>query len=381
LVQHHYDDGTDETLSLYRVSRRPWSYVTLGDLRIRPLKLHQMVIGAAMAFALTPPLRAAEPASTPLALVIGNSAYMVLPRLGMCGASARIVSAALQHAGFQVTDGMDLSNGEMAGAITRFAARLAAAPGTNGVLYICGYAVDLEGRDFLLPVSARMERETDVLSQGIPAKSLLDAMGRSGTPVGLVLLDAVPMTKAATSLQLETLTQLPRQTVSFAGAADKAPVSDTPSPFATAIATALGSPPIEVGAMLQAIGAGFGGGPDALTLGPPARPAWLVGGQTIAVAPAIPPPAAPAATRAPVPEIEAAAPEEDQLSQRDRRRIQAALWRMGYYAGRINGHFRADTRAAILRYQEAIGADKLGTLTPEQSARLLTVTDTSVPRR
>ena len=59
------------------------------------------------------------------------------------------------------------------------------------------------------------------------------------------------------------------------------------------------------------------------------------------------------------------------MTEADRRRIQAALSRLGYYAGQVDGIFGADTRAAIRRFQHEIGADMTGRITPEQSARLL----------
>ena len=59
------------------------------------------------------------------------------------------------------------------------------------------------------------------------------------------------------------------------------------------------------------------------------------------------------------------------MTDADRRRIQAALLRLGYYDKQADGIFGADTRAAIRRFQHEISADMTGVITPEQSARLL----------
>ena len=325
----------------------------------------RLIAGATVACVLTSLTRAAEPAATPLALVIGNATYSSLPPLPACSGSARIVSTALQHAGFDVTEGADLTNGEMGAAIGRFTAKLNALPPRNGILYICGYAVDLEGRDFLLPASARLERETDALSQGLAARSVLGAIDRSSTPVGLVLLDAVSLSKNGADLHMGALAQLPRRNVSFAAASTAAPLPEGPSPFAGAVSAALGSPPIEVGAMLQAMSTRLGGTPDTLAIGAPSDPAWLIAAPPVAAAaPATVPASGAAATSA-------AAPQEEQLTAADRRRLQVALSQMGYYTGKIDGRFGAEMRTAIRRYQQQIGADAVGRLTPDQTARLI----------
>lgn len=59
------------------------------------------------------------------------------------------------------------------------------------------------------------------------------------------------------------------------------------------------------------------------------------------------------------------------MTEADRRRVQAALAVLGYYDGRIDGQFGAETRAAIRRFQHEIGANMTGHLTPEQAGRLV----------
>ncbi|MBX6322346.1 MAG: peptidoglycan-binding protein, partial [Rhodospirillaceae bacterium] len=59
------------------------------------------------------------------------------------------------------------------------------------------------------------------------------------------------------------------------------------------------------------------------------------------------------------------------LSREDRRRIQSELQRLGYYDGSIDGDFGPGTRAAVRRYQEDIGEEATGQLTPAQAMRLL----------
>jgi peptidoglycan hydrolase-like protein with peptidoglycan-binding domain len=58
------------------------------------------------------------------------------------------------------------------------------------------------------------------------------------------------------------------------------------------------------------------------------------------------------------------------MTAAERRRVQIDLAQLGYYDGRIDGVFGANTRAAIRRYQHELRADMTGTLTPDQAARL-----------
>lgn len=54
----------------------------------------------------------------------------------------------------------------------------------------------------------------------------------------------------------------------------------------------------------------------------------------------------------------------------ERRGVQEALTRVGYYAGGIDGIFRPETRAAIRRFQHELGVEMTGVITGAQAARL-----------
>jgi peptidoglycan hydrolase-like protein with peptidoglycan-binding domain len=65
-------------------------------------------------------------------------------------------------------------------------------------------------------------------------------------------------------------------------------------------------------------------------------------------------------------------PAEAGMSVAERRQMQAALRRLDYYRGPVDGTFGPRTRAAIRRFQRAIRAETTGTLTAEQANRLVT---------
>ena len=59
------------------------------------------------------------------------------------------------------------------------------------------------------------------------------------------------------------------------------------------------------------------------------------------------------------------------MSEADRRLVQAALQRLDYYKGPLDGIFGPLTRAAIRRFQrQDIGSEPTGHLTADQANRL-----------
>jgi hydrogenase-4 component B len=64
-------------------------------------------------------------------------------------------------------------------------------------------------------------------------------------------------------------------------------------------------------------------------------------------------------------------PVEAEMSAPDRRKVQAALQRLGYDPGPVDGVFGPLTRAAIRRFQQDRGDQATGSLTGEQASRLI----------
>jgi peptidoglycan hydrolase-like protein with peptidoglycan-binding domain len=61
------------------------------------------------------------------------------------------------------------------------------------------------------------------------------------------------------------------------------------------------------------------------------------------------------------------------MSAANRRQIQEALRRLNYYRGQADGIFGRQTRAAIRRFQQTIGAETTGRLTADQANRLVSI--------
>jgi Putative peptidoglycan binding domain/Caspase domain len=311
------------------------------------------------------------------ALVIGNATYGALPPMPACLMSVHAIAAALRGIGFQVTEREDVSSGGIDAAIAEFARQLLANPASSAVIYSCGYVTAFNDRPFMLPVSARITRPADVLTQGVLAKTLIDVLAQGGAGASILAIDAVPMPEGPAKLGLDALSQvnLPDGLGLIAVSQSKPP--DAPTPLATALIASLRGPEVQTGPLLDAVQQQISEGKQGslAALRAPVAPGFLAGAP-----PPPPPPTAPPvqAMLAPVrpPPVAPSAPPvtmpaDELMTDPDRRSVQAALVRLGYYPGPIDGIFGSDSRAAIRRYQHELGAEMTGRLTATQASRLV----------
>lgn len=323
---------------------------------------------------------AAEPARQ--AVVIGNAAYVNLPPLPGCETSARLAAAGLKRAGFEVTLLANPANARIGAAFATLAE--AAGPGVRVAAYVCGYVSSLGGRMFLLPVNAAVTQDSEVLSQGVVARVPFGAVAGPNVAAGLLLVDgqARPGTQAQAASGLARATDSPRAGYAFAAGTIE---QGSPGLLARQLAETLDGGTLEVGAFLAGLGERNRGRQAALlSTAAPGEPAWLAGGPAPAVveaqAPKPPPPAAPSpppapppvpAPPAPPPAAQAGIDAPAELSAADRRSVQLELQRLGYYRGRVDGQYGAETANAIRQFQRDLGVPADGTLTIGQAGRLL----------
>ncbi len=122
-----------------------------------------------------------------VALVIGNSAYKTGP-LANPVHDASDIAATLQKLGFTVILRKNASLQEMDESVREFGDRLRR--GGVGLFYYAGHGIQIGGRNYLIPVGARMTRETDVKYQALDAEMVLDEMANAGNDLNIVILDA-----------------------------------------------------------------------------------------------------------------------------------------------------------------------------------------------
>jgi hypothetical protein len=303
-----------------------------------------------------------------------------MPSVARCGASATTVRDALRGRGFEVVERSDLGRGEFDTAIGTLARRIAASPPAFGALYYCGYALEFNGRSFVLPTSANITRDYDVLTQGIISKSLVDSLSRVSESIGFVLLDGfrIPNASAATGLG-RMIEQVPPSNFAVIGASNDGH-AEGPTAASLALRDQVAEGEVSLDTFMSgmrrrlskdaAVTAYFipaiarltGGRRDA---SPSPVPAASAASTTVPVHPA--PPADPSVIASPPQTMT----DEEHMSEQDRRQIQLKLATMGYYPGRIDATFGPETRAAIRRYQFEIKAELTGRLTAEQATRLV----------
>src|SRR5215203_5256432 len=123
-----------------------------------------------------------------VALVLGNSAYRnVAPLTNPINDSARIAST-LKEAGFDVVDSRrDLSAADTRRALRDFADR--ARDADIAVIYYAGHGVEVDGTNYLIPVDAKLERDTDVYDEALSLDRVLVAI-EPAKRLRLVILDA-----------------------------------------------------------------------------------------------------------------------------------------------------------------------------------------------
>ncbi len=122
-----------------------------------------------------------------LALVIGNGNYRASPLKNPVN-DARDISATLQRLGFQVIYEENASRRRMDDAVRIFYSKLR--NGGTGLFYYAGHGMQVKGRNYLIPVDARIESESDVEHESIDVGRVLGKMEDAGNPVNIVILDA-----------------------------------------------------------------------------------------------------------------------------------------------------------------------------------------------
>ena len=132
-----------------------------------------------------------------VALVVGNSAYAAIGTLPNPGNDAADVSAALGRLGFDVTTVRDADRADMNEALRLFAGESARAD--VSLVFYAGHGLEVDGVNYLVPVDARLERDTDVEYEALPLDVVLRAT--SGAGLRVVILDACRNNPLSRSMQ------------------------------------------------------------------------------------------------------------------------------------------------------------------------------------
>ncbi len=136
------------------------------------------------------PVLAATAPEPRVALVIGNSAYQNTP-LANPANDARLMAATLRGVGFEVIELIDADQKAMKRAIVEFGDRLETAGSEAvGLFFYAGHGLQVNGENFLVPLSAEIEREKHVAIEAVSATWVLTQMEYAGNRTNFVILDA-----------------------------------------------------------------------------------------------------------------------------------------------------------------------------------------------
>ena len=132
------------------------------------------------------------------ALVIGNAAYAHVPALANPRNDAADVGAALARLGFAVTRLDNAGHAELRQGLLDF--QRAASASETAVVFYAGHGIEVDGRNFLVPVDARLASDQDVEFEAIPLELVSRAVSRA-SGLRLVVLDACRENPFAVSMQ------------------------------------------------------------------------------------------------------------------------------------------------------------------------------------
>ena len=124
-----------------------------------------------------------------VALVIGNGKYKDAPALKNAPNDAQSIGGALKATGFAVTLKLDLGREEMLEAIRTYV-HLMEQKKHVGLFYFAGHGVQLDWRNYLLPIDAVIDRIEDVAKQSVDIARLMEGLTKAANPMNVIILDA-----------------------------------------------------------------------------------------------------------------------------------------------------------------------------------------------
>ncbi len=147
------------------------------------LRLCPVLLALSLLFGVQPAL-----AGKRVALVIANSAYQHAPSLANPVNDGTVMAMTLKRAGFDIVESRhDLSALDTRRVLREFAD--ATRDADIAVVYYAGHGIEVEGSNYLIPIDAKLERDTDVYDEALSLDRVLVAV-EPAKQLRLVILDA-----------------------------------------------------------------------------------------------------------------------------------------------------------------------------------------------
>ena len=122
-----------------------------------------------------------------VALVMGNSQYHAAPKIPNPANDARDMAAVLRGLGFEVIEAIDFGYNSAREALRNYARALVGAD--VGLYYFAGHGLEVAGENYLVPVDATLEQQTDLDFETIRLDSIIKLMQREAR-INLLFIDA-----------------------------------------------------------------------------------------------------------------------------------------------------------------------------------------------
>ena len=124
------------------------------------------------------------------ALVIGNGSYTQISKLNNPVNDANDISAVLSELGFTVDKVLDGSLEQMENAVGRLRNRLSEEQSSYGFFFYAGHGVQSNGENYLIPVDANIQSESNLRLRTVSVSAMLDDLNGAGNELNVVVLDA-----------------------------------------------------------------------------------------------------------------------------------------------------------------------------------------------
>lgn len=135
------------------------------------------------------PEATAQRAEKRIALVVGNGNYAYVGTLPNPRGDAERMATTLRALNFTVTLVLDADQSALRKALVEFGRSLREGDAV-GLFYYAGHGLQVGARNYLIPVSANIQDETEVGIESVGLEEFLATMERPGNPVNIVILDA-----------------------------------------------------------------------------------------------------------------------------------------------------------------------------------------------
>jgi uncharacterized caspase-like protein len=122
-----------------------------------------------------------------VALVIGNGSYAQTPLPNTIN-DARAMSEVLSRIGFKVITKLNATQREMLYAIVEFGQELE--KGGVGLFYYAGHAVQIRGKNFMVPIGARISVEDHVEPESVDLNKVVGRMAGARNKLNIIILDS-----------------------------------------------------------------------------------------------------------------------------------------------------------------------------------------------